>query len=86
MERAEQRRVVGLLGVGFDHEDGHIRVTKSDHSQVVMGSSESHKILQNMCLEIEEAVRLSGRELNDYTPEELMKLVEGLLLTSSILF
>ncbi len=78
MNRAEQYRVVGLLGVGFDNEDGHIRITQSDHSKIVMGSMESHQKLQKVCSEIEEAVRLSGRELNEYTPDEFMKLVETL--------
>lgn len=70
--------MVGLLGVGFDHEDEHIRITQADSYQVLMGSNASHKKLQEMCSQIEQAVQSSGRKLNDYTPEEFMELVKTL--------
>ena len=75
MNEAGQSRVVGLLGVGFDNDDGHIRITRSDKSQIYMGSNESHHALQKICLDIEKAVCSSGRKLSDYTPEEFMSLV-----------
>lgn len=75
MNRTGQSRVVGLMGVGFDHEDEHIRITQSDHYQVLMGSQASHKKLQEMCSEIDEIVHSSGRQLSDYTPEEFIELV-----------
>lgn len=75
MNGAGQSRVIGLLGVGFDHEDEHIRITQADNYKVLMGSQASHKKLQQMCSEIEEKVHSSGRLLSDYTPEEFMELV-----------
>ena len=75
MNRTGQSRVVGLLGVGFDHTDGHVRITQSDHSQVLMGSNESHQALQKICLDIEEVIRSSGRDISDYSPEEFMELL-----------
>ena len=78
MKRTGQSRVVGLLGVGFDHKDGHVRITQADDYKVLMGSEESHKELQKICGRIDEAVTTSGRELSDYTPEEFMELVAEL--------
>lgn len=75
MNGAGQSRVVGLLGVGFDHEDEHIRITQAENYQVLMGSQASHKKLREMCSEIEERIHSSGHQLSDYTPEEFMKLV-----------
>jgi hypothetical protein len=75
MSSSGQSRVVGLIGVGFDTDDGHIRITRSDNSQVYMGSTESHHALQKICLDIEKAVRSSGRQLSDYTPEEFMDFI-----------
>lgn len=75
MKSTEQSRVVGLLGVGFDHTDGHVRVTQSNSSQVLMGSKECHQVLQKTCLQIEEMIRESGRVISDYSPEELMELI-----------
>jgi len=63
------------MGVGFDHQDGQVRITQADNYKVIMGSRESHRELQKMCLKIEEAVTSSGRVLSDYTPEEFMELL-----------
>lgn len=67
--------MVGLLGVGFDHQDQQIRITQAENYQVLMGSHESHCELQKICSEIEATVQSSGRELTDYTPEEFMELI-----------
>lgn len=76
MNRGGQKRVVGLLAVGFDHSDRHIRITQSDTYQVLMGSQKSHHELQKICEKIEKAVHSSGCEFTDYTPEEFVKLLE----------
>jgi len=78
MREAGQSRVVGLLGVGFDHEDGQIRITQADEYRVLMGSGETHEALQKICRRIEESVKVTGRPLSDYTPEEFMELVQEL--------
>ncbi|MGE4488938.1 MAG: hypothetical protein AB7E95_05260, partial [Kiritimatiellales bacterium] len=67
MKQSGQSRVVGLLGVGFDTEDGHIRITQADDYNVYMGSGETHTALQNMCRKIEETVKATGRSLSDYS-------------------
>jgi len=73
-----ESRVIGLLGVGFDHEDGQIRITQANPYHVLMGSEETHHELQKMCFQIDEALKEAGRPLEDYTPEEFMKLIEEL--------
>jgi len=78
MRATEQRRVKGLLGVGFDTEDGQIRITQADHFHIMMGSGETHKALQKMCFKIEKALQDAGRPLNDYSPEEFMELIQEL--------
>ncbi|MCC7300160.1 MAG: hypothetical protein IT583_03675 [Verrucomicrobia bacterium] len=78
MREAGQSRVVGLLGVGFDAQDGQIRITQADQFQVLMGSGETHTELQTICRRIEEAIKKTGRSLNEYSPEEFMDLVQKL--------
>ena len=78
MRKTGQSRVVGLLGVGFDSTDGHIRLTQADQYHVLMGSGETHEALQKICRRIEESIKETGRPLNDYSPEEFMELVKGL--------
>ena len=78
MREDGQSRVIGLLGVGFDNEDGHIRITKDDAYQVLMGSGETHQELHKICLRIDESLKASGRVLSDCSPEEFIKLVQEL--------
>jgi len=78
MRTAGQKRVVGLLGVGFDSEGGHIRITQADEYQVLMGSGETHEALQKICMQVEEKLKEAGRPLSDYSPEEFMELVQGM--------
>lgn len=74
----EQKRVIGLLGVGFDTQDGQIRITQADQYRVLMGSGETHSELQNICSRIDETVKKSGRPLFDYSPDEFMELLKEL--------
>ena len=78
MSETGQHRVIGLLGVGFDSEDGQIRITQADTYQILMGSGETHEAIQNICRRIDESIKASGRALNDYSPEEFMKMVQEL--------
>jgi hypothetical protein len=78
MRETGQSRVIGLLGVGFDREDGQIRITQAEEYRVLMGSGETHEALQKICRRIDEAIKTSGRLLSDYSPEEFMELVQEL--------
>lgn len=78
MREAGQSRVIGLLGVGFDNKDGQIRITEAEAYHVLMGSGETHTELQKICRRIDEAIKTSGRALNDYSPEEFLKMVREL--------
>ncbi len=78
MREAGQSRVIGLLGVGFDTEDGQIRVTEAGEYRVIMGSGETHKALQKICHRINKAIKDSGKKITDFSPEEFMELVKEL--------
>jgi len=69
-------RVIGLLGVGFDHKDEQIRITRAQNYHVLMGSKPSHQALQKICRKIEKNLKSSNRVLSDYTPEEFMEFMQ----------
>ena len=77
MRASKQQRVLGFIGVGFDHEEGQIRLTQAEDYQVLMGSDESHRYLQTLCQKIQKMIKDSGRKITDYTPEEFMNLLES---------
>jgi hypothetical protein len=78
MRETGKSRVIGLLGVGFDTEDGQIRITQADEYRVIMGSGETHKELQKICSRINKSIKASGKKLTDFSPEEFMELVKEL--------
>ena len=78
MNTEDPVRIVGLLGVGFDHKDRQIRITQADRYRIVMGSGETHTALQNICRQIDGKVKSTGRQLEEFSPEEFMDLVREL--------
>ncbi|MDF7798752.1 hypothetical protein P4C99_04720 [Pontiellaceae bacterium B1224] len=79
MPRANQKRIIRLLGVGFDSEDGHVRITKGDRYDVLMGSDESHEYIQKLIARIEEEMKARGVTLDDFSPEEFSDFVQSVL-------
>ena len=75
MSRSRDQKIVGLLGVGFDHQDGHVRITQADQYQVLMGSEASHSELHKICGRIEQTLQETGRTLSDFTPEEFVEFL-----------
>ena len=67
--------LVGLIGVGFDNEDGHKRITKGDEFLLVGGSEETHERLQDVAIHVTEALKTKGKRLQDTCVEELVDLM-----------
>lgn len=78
MPIGKRKKIIRLLGVGFDAEDGHVRITKGEKYDVYMGSDESHEFIHKLIQDIEEAIEKRGLSLDDLTPGEFTELVESL--------
>jgi hypothetical protein len=52
-----------MIGVAFDCEDGHKRVTKADNFTLVGGSQESHERLVETATKVEEKLKKKGKNL-----------------------
>lgn len=59
------------MGIGLDNEDGHTRLTRGKNYALVGGSEETHSLMQETAVKINERVDKSGRRLEDVAPEEL---------------
>ncbi|WP_372845479.1 hypothetical protein [Pontiella sp.] len=79
MTEPKSKRIVRLLGVGFDWEDGHVRMTKGESYDVLMGSHESHEYIQQLLQKIEDELKAKGLMLDDLNPEEFSELVQSIL-------
>ena len=59
-----------LLGLGFDNEDGHIRITRGENFQLMGGSEDTHGTMQEKAVKFSEKLKDRGRRLEDITKEE----------------
>ena len=75
MAAEKRKKIIRLLGVGFDAEDEHIRITHGDKYDIYMGSESSHAYLQQFIQKIEKKMELSGVVLDELTPAEFSELV-----------
>lgn len=78
MENRNRKKIVRLLGVGFDAEDGHIRITNGKNHDVLMGSEESHGYIQDLIQKIEDELNANDLSLDDLSPEEFTEFVQSL--------
>jgi hypothetical protein len=69
------RRVVGFLGVGLDSQDGHRRVTRSEHFLLLGGSRETHERMQGTAIRFGEALKRKGKTLREASAEEAIHLL-----------
>ena len=79
MRSGNEKKIIGLLGIGFDTSDGHIRITKGDKYDVYMGSEESHEYLEQLIHKIETQLEKRKLTLDDLTPAEFSEFVESII-------
>ncbi|MDB6034652.1 MAG: hypothetical protein JWM16_4990 [Verrucomicrobiales bacterium] len=58
-----------LLGVGLD-SDGHKRVTTGDNFALVGGSEETHEVMTEKAIKIQEKLKTKGKTLDQVSREE----------------
>jgi hypothetical protein len=64
-----------LLGLAFDADDGMKRITRGPNFLLAGGSAESHGILQETAVKINERLDREGRVLADVSVAELRDIV-----------
>lgn len=78
MPEPKRKKIIRLLGVGFDADDGHVRITKGESYDVLMGSEESHEYIQQLIQRIEDELKARSMSLDDLTPEEFGEFVQSI--------
>jgi hypothetical protein len=64
-----------LLGLAFDAEDGQKRITRGRNFLLAGGSQETHGMLQETAIKINEHLDRAGKQLADVSPRELRDIV-----------
>jgi hypothetical protein len=66
-----------LLGLAFDAEDGHTRLTRGKNYLLCGGSDETHSVMQETAVKINEHLDRRGRQLADLSLGELRDICDS---------
>jgi hypothetical protein len=72
----EERRIAGLLGLAFDAADGHKRITRGKNFMLAGGSEETHLLMRETIVRVNEQLDERGKKLADVSVEELRALID----------
>ena len=70
------RRVAGLLGLAFDATDGHKRITRGNNFLLAGGSEQTHGLMRDTILKVNEELDARGLDLGEVSVEELRDLLD----------
>lgn len=68
-----------MLGVAFDNEDGHVRLTKGKNFVLYGGSEETHAVMQETAVKINEQLDHRGKRLEDVPIGELRDICRDVI-------
>jgi hypothetical protein len=74
--RITERRVAGLLGLAFDADDGHKRITRGKNFLLAGGSEETHGYMRDTIVKVTESLDKRGLNLSEVTVDELRELID----------
>ena len=73
--KPKDKRRAALLGLAFDADDGHKRITRGKNFVLAGGSEETHGAMQETALKVNEHLDRRGKQLADVSAEELRDIV-----------
>ena len=72
----QERKSAALLGVGLDNDDGHKRLTRGKNFVLCGGSQETHAVMQETAVKINERLDQRGKRLEDVSVNELRDICQ----------
>ena len=64
-----------LLGIGFDNQDGHKRITKGKNFHIYGGSEETHDKMVETSIKVNEKLDAKGKRLEDLSKNEFIDII-----------
>jgi hypothetical protein len=68
-DKSKSKRRAALFGVGLD-TDGHKRVTTGDNFALIGGTEETHEVMTEKAIKINEKLKARGQHLETVSREE----------------
>jgi hypothetical protein len=69
-----KRKSAALLGLAFDATDGHTRLTRGENFLLCGGSEQTHAVMQETAVKINENLDRRGKRLEDVSIGELREI------------
>ena len=73
MPDAEFKRI--LLGLGLDNADGHTRITNGANFHLFGGSKDTHEMMQEHAIKLNEKLKEREKTLDTVTIEEFREII-----------
>ena len=68
-----------LLGLGLDNNDGHTRVTRGENFHLLGGSRDTHELMQEHAVKINEKLHEREKTLDTVSHVELREIVDDVV-------
>jgi hypothetical protein len=75
-KKKSSRKKNSLLGLGLDNKDGHARVTVGENYKLVGGSEETHGLMHEKAIKMNEHLKRRGKTLDNVTREEFHEIAD----------
>jgi hypothetical protein len=76
MGKKKRRRKAVMLGLGLD-SDGHKRLTTGPNFVLMGGSEETHEVMTEKVVKINEKLAAKGKQLEDASHEEIEDIAQS---------
>lgn len=74
-DKSGKKPSASLLGVGFDNQDEQTRITRGKNFLLCGGSEETHGVMQETAIKVNEKLDDRGKRLDDVSPGELRDIL-----------
>lgn len=72
--RKRKSKIAGIVGVGLDGDDGQTRITRGKNFVLWGGSQDTHTMMQETAIKVNESLEKRGKQLQDVSPSELREI------------
>jgi hypothetical protein len=67
--------IAALLGMAFDADDGHKRITRGENFLLLGGSEDSHVLMRDTVMKVNQRLDAQRRQLADVSVDELRDII-----------
>ncbi|MEN6458424.1 MAG: hypothetical protein ABFC63_05795 [Thermoguttaceae bacterium] len=75
------KKSAALLGMAFDNDDGHTRLTRGENYVLVGGSQDTHGFMQETAAKVNERLDQRGKRLEDVSAREFHEICRDVIET-----